>query len=111
MRIGSGNIIANNCLLGGHVSIGDKTFLGSGAVFHQFIHIGELCMTQGNITISKDILPYYIANRLNRLIGLNVVGLRRTGLNSNTPSVQNCHCVRLLRNCWACKPLQLGEKQ
>ena len=84
VRIGNDNVIANNCLLAGHVSVGDKTFLGGGSVFHQFIHIGELCMTQGNSAISKDIPPYCVACRLNRLVGLNIVGLRRAGLDAQT---------------------------
>lgn len=84
VTIGNDNIIANNCLLAGHVSVGDKTFLGGGSGFHQFIHLGELCMTQGNSSISKDIPPYCVASSLNRLVGLNVIGLRRAGLSAET---------------------------
>jgi UDP-N-acetylglucosamine acyltransferase len=82
--IGHQNVIANNCLLAGHVSIDNHTFLGGGSGFHQFIHIGELSMTQGNSSISKDIPPYCIASQLNRLVGLNVVGLRRAGMDAET---------------------------
>ncbi len=84
VTIGNQNVIANNCLLAGHVSIENQTFLGGGSGFHQFINIGELCMTQGNSSISKDIPPYCIASQLNRLVGLNVVGLRRAGMDSET---------------------------
>ncbi len=79
VQMGSDNVVANNCLLAGHVVVGDRTFLGGGSVFHQFIHLGDLCMTQGNSAISQDVPPYCTAYRLNRLAGLNAVGLRRAG--------------------------------
>lgn len=77
--VGSGNVIANGCLVAGHVTIGDHCFLGGGAVFHQFIRLGDHCMVQGNGSFSKDIPPYCAALRINRIAGLNTVGLRRAG--------------------------------
>lgn len=79
VNLGDGNVIANNCLLAGHVRVGDHTFLGGGSVFHQFIRLGDRCLTQGNSAISQDVPPFCIAYRLNRLAGLNAVGLRRAG--------------------------------
>ncbi len=84
VTIGNQNVIANNCLLAGHVSIENQTFLGGRSGFHQFINVGELCMTQGNSSISKDIPPYCVASQLNRLVGLNVVGLRRADMDPET---------------------------
>ena len=84
VSIGDRNIIANNCLLGGHVIIGNGTFLGGGAAFHQFVHLGDLCLAQGNSTITKDIPPYCTASQKNHLIGLNTIGLRRAGFDSIT---------------------------
>ena len=72
--VGTQNIIANNRLLGGHVIIDSRTFLGGGTVFHQFVHLGDLCLAQGNSTITKDIPPYRMACQKNRLIGLNTIG-------------------------------------
>lgn len=79
-QIRNGVIIANNCLLGGHVLIGDGAFLGGGSVFHQYIRIGRLAITQGNSGLSKDIPPFVVAAEVNTIAGLNVVGLRRAGL-------------------------------
>lgn len=84
VKMGDRNIIANNCLLGGHVTIGNGSFLGGGAVFHQFVHLGDLCLAQGNSTITKDIPPYCTASQKNRLIGLNTVGLRRAEIDPAT---------------------------
>ena len=78
-EIGNNVIIANNCLLGGHVRVGDGAFLGGGCVFHQFIGIGRLAITQGASAFSKDIPPFVIAAERNYVFGLNVVGLRRAG--------------------------------
>lgn len=75
-------IIANNCLLGGYVSVGDGAFLGGGCVFHQFMRIGRLAITQGASAFSKDIPPFVIAAERNLVFGLNAVGLRRMGFSA-----------------------------
>ena len=77
--VGNHSIIANNCLLGGHVSVGDRVFLGGGAAVHQFIRIGNYAMCQGNSSISQDLPPYCMSYQLNKLVGLNSVGLKRGG--------------------------------
>jgi UDP-N-acetylglucosamine acyltransferase len=86
VKMGDRNIIANNCLLGGHVIVGTGTFLGGGAAFHQFVHLGDLCLAQGNSTITKDIPPYCTASQKNHLVGLNTIGLRRAGMDPTTRS-------------------------
>ncbi len=77
--IGSNVIIANNCLLGGYVEIQDNAFLGGGCVFHQFIRVGRLAITQGGSAFSVDVPPFTMAALLNYAIGLNVIGLKRAG--------------------------------
>ncbi len=79
---GDHNVLANHVLIAGHVTIGDRCFLGGGSVFHQFIRIGDLAMVQGNSGFSKDIPPFCIGCQINRVEGLNVVGLRRAGVDS-----------------------------
>jgi UDP-N-acetylglucosamine acyltransferase len=79
-RIGSRVVIANAVLLAGHIHVGDRAFLGGGAVIHQFCRIGESVMIGGGARISRDVPPYCMATERNALIGLNVVGLRRRGL-------------------------------
>ncbi len=80
--LGNRNILANGALLAGHIHVGNHTFIGGGAVFHQFIRIGDFCVIQGNGSFSKDIPHYCAAQRINRITGLNVIGLRRQGFNS-----------------------------
>ncbi len=80
--LGDSNIVANAALLAGHVTVGNGSFIGGGAVFHQFLRIGDGCVVQGNGSFSKDIPHYCAAQRVNRVTGLNVVGLRRQGFST-----------------------------
>ena len=79
-RMGNRVIVANDVLLAGHVSVADGAFLGGGSVFHQFVMVGCLAMVQGDSALSKNIPPYLVASRLNQVVGLNSIGLRRAGL-------------------------------
>jgi UDP-N-acetylglucosamine acyltransferase len=80
-RLGNGVILANNVLLGGYVQVDDRSFIGGGSVFHQFIRVGRLAICQGLSGFSKDVPPYVTAADINGVVGLNVVGLRRAGCN------------------------------
>jgi len=82
VQIGSDVTLANNTLLGGHVIVEDRVFVGGGCVFHQHIRIGRLAMCQGLSAFGKDIPPFVIAGRINGVAGLNVVGMRRAGLDA-----------------------------
>src|SRR5437868_902021 len=78
-EIGTNVIIANNCLLAGHVRVDDGAFLGGGSTFHQHMHVGRLVMVQGSSAFGKDLPPFVIAAERNYVVGLNVIGLRRAG--------------------------------
>ena len=75
-------IIANNCLLAGHVRVDDSAFLGGGCLFHQHMHIGRLVMAQGGSAFGKDLPPFVLAAERNYVFGLNVIGLRRAGFSA-----------------------------
>src|SRR5437588_12498983 len=81
-EIGNNVIIANNCLLGGHVRVGDGAFLGGACVFHQHMCVGRFAITQGASAFSKDIPPFVIAAERNYIFGLNVIGLRRAAFSA-----------------------------
>ncbi len=82
VRLGSGVIIANNALLAGYVQVGERVFIGGGSVFHQGIRIGPLAICQGASGFGKDIPPFVIAAEINGVAGLNVIGLRRAGMDA-----------------------------
>lgn len=77
--LGSHIIIANGALLAGHVNVGDRVIISGNCLIHQFVRIGTLALMQGGSGISRDLPPYTVARRGNRLGGLNIVGLRRAG--------------------------------
>ncbi len=84
-EVGDQNVMANNSLLGGHVQMGNYCFLGGSAAFHQFVRIGDYVMAQGKAGMSTDVPPYIIAAAgINRIAGLNIIGLRRAGFNAAT---------------------------
>lgn len=80
-EIGDGVVIANNVVMGGHVTIGERAVIGGAAALHQFVRIGRGAMVGGVSGVEADVIPFgsVIGNRA-RLVGLNVVGLRRRGV-------------------------------
>ena len=82
-RIGDRVILANNVALAGHVEIGDRAFLGGYAGVHQFCRVGRLAMIGGLSKVVQDCLPFVITDgNPARARDLNVVGLRRAGLDA-----------------------------
>ncbi len=77
--VGNGVVIANDVLLAGHVTVGDHAVLGGGAGFHQFIRVGERTIVSGGSRMSMDIPPFTMAAERSEMIGLNLVGLKRSG--------------------------------
>lgn len=78
-QVGDGVIMANDSLLAGFVTVGENTFVGGGAAFHQFVRVGAGAMIAGHASITRDVPPYCMAAERDRLVGLNLVGLRRQG--------------------------------
>jgi UDP-N-acetylglucosamine acyltransferase len=80
-QVGNNVVFANNVLLGGHASIGDNVVFGGGVAVRQFAHIGEGAMIVGLSGVRADIIPWGMAQGpLADLIGLNVIGMRRSGV-------------------------------
>ena len=79
--IGDGVVIANNVVMGGHVDIGAGAVIGGAAALHQFVRIGRGAMVGGVSGVEADVIPFgsVIGNRA-RLSGLNIIGLRRRGV-------------------------------
>ncbi len=74
-------IVANNVVMGGHVCIGDHAVIGGSSALHQFVRIGRGAMVGGVSGVEADVVPFttVLGNRAH-LSGLNVVGLRRRGV-------------------------------
>lgn len=93
--VGNENIFANGALVGGHAEIANKVFLSGNCAVHQFVRIGDLAMMQGNAAISQDLPPYTMMFGVNKLCGLNVIGLRRAGFTVEQRQELHYHYKRI----------------
>ncbi len=83
-------VLANNVQVGGHVSIEQNAIIGGSCAIHQFSRIGESAMIGGMTGVLSDVIPFGLSmgNR-NNLMGLNLIGLRRSKVsNENIKKIQ-----------------------
>ncbi len=79
-HVGNNTILTNNVMLAGHVVVEDRVYMGGAAGIHQFGRIGTLAMVGGQAHLSKDVPPFVMVDGIsNFVVGLNKIGLRRTG--------------------------------
>jgi UDP-N-acetylglucosamine acyltransferase len=81
-KIGNHCIIANGALLAGHCTLEDNVYLSGNCALHQFVRVGRLALLSGVSASTKDIPPFIIQQRINCVVGVNVVGMRRAGIPS-----------------------------
>ncbi|MBF0123702.1 MAG: acyl-ACP--UDP-N-acetylglucosamine O-acyltransferase [Magnetococcales bacterium] len=77
-RVSDHVIMANGATLAGHVEIQEYAVIGGLTAVHQFARVGRNAFVGGASAISMDVVPFASAagNRA-KVIGVNVVGLRR----------------------------------
>ncbi len=88
-------VLANNVQVGGHVRINKSAIIGGSCAIHQFSRIGEHAMIGGMTGVLSDVIPYGLSlgNR-NILTGLNLIGLRRSGVsNQNIKIIQSAYDI------------------
>jgi len=79
-KLGNRVLLTNNATLGGHVHVGDHARLGGLSAVHQFVRIGPHAMVGGMTGVEGDVIPYgMVVGDRARLVGLNLVGLKRRG--------------------------------
>jgi len=71
-------ILVNGSALAGHTVLGRGAILSAHVVVHQFCWIGEGAMSQGNSATSMHIAPFTLFAGVNKVVSLNVVGIRRS---------------------------------
>lgn len=82
--LGNSCILANNALIGGHVTIEDKAFVSGAVAVHQFCRIGRFAMVGGHARVVQDIPPFMLIDgQTGSVVGLNTVGLRRAGYSTD----------------------------
>jgi UDP-N-acetylglucosamine acyltransferase len=79
--LGNRVTFANNVLIGGHCEIGDGVIIGGGGAVHQFCRIGNNAFIGGMAAVTRDVIPYGMAIGNHAWLGgLNIVGMKRSGL-------------------------------
>jgi UDP-N-acetylglucosamine acyltransferase len=69
-------ILVNGAALAGHTVLGRGAILSAHVAVHQFCWVGEWAMGQGNSATSMHIPPFTLFAGANRVVSLNVVGMR-----------------------------------
>jgi UDP-N-acetylglucosamine acyltransferase len=79
-RVGNRCMLTNGALLGGHCIVEDSAYLSGNSAVHQYARIGRLALLAGASITTKDIPPFIIQQRIDCVVGVNVVGMRRAGM-------------------------------
>jgi UDP-N-acetylglucosamine acyltransferase len=84
-QVGNGVIMSNAATLAGHITVEDYAILGGLSAVHQYCQVGRHAFVGGCSAVHRDVPPYAMAvgNRA-RLVGLNLVGLKRHGFTDTT---------------------------
>ncbi|MFK7883438.1 MAG: acyl-ACP--UDP-N-acetylglucosamine O-acyltransferase [Phycisphaerales bacterium] len=73
-------ILVNNVALAGHCEVFDKAIMSGGSMLHQFGRVGRMAMCSGGSVLTNDVPPYCITAQRNMLVGINLIGMRRSGM-------------------------------
>lgn len=111
--IGDHCILANNATLAGHVEIDDHVVLGGMSAVQQFIKIGSHAMLGGGALLNKDVPPFVRAARYPvSYIGINTIGLRRRGFDSQKiEHIKHIYSMLFLRNNNRSQALKMIEQE
>ena len=81
-KVENNTYFASGATIGGFVTVGERVFLGGGAMVHQYCRVGELAMVSGVIGVPQDVIPFSMiaGGTPGKHYRLNTVGLRRAGI-------------------------------
>jgi UDP-N-acetylglucosamine acyltransferase len=86
--VGNRVTMANNAALGGHVAVKDAVTIGGNTGVHQFVRIGRLAMIGGVQLVAQDIPPFCVSHASRSVGALNLIGLRRAGLEAHVGALK-----------------------
>jgi UDP-N-acetylglucosamine acyltransferase len=93
VHIGHNCVVGNKAMLSsyaglsGHIHIEDYVIVGGMIGMHQFVRVGRYAMLGGYSKVVQDVPPFMLADgRPADVLDLNVRGLRRAGIDTNTRS-------------------------
>ncbi|MGF1591981.1 MAG: acyl-ACP--UDP-N-acetylglucosamine O-acyltransferase [Kiloniellaceae bacterium] len=80
-RLGNHVILANNATLAGHVILEDHVIMGGLSGAQQFVRVGRGAIIGAMAGAKSDVIPYgMVMGRPGQLSGLNLIGLKRAGV-------------------------------
>ena len=80
--VGSRVVVANGSAIAGHCRIGDDVIIGGLSGIHQWVRIGKGAIIGAVTMVTNDVIPYgLVQGPRGELDGLNLIGLKRRGLN------------------------------
>ncbi|KAA2217097.1 MULTISPECIES: acyl-ACP--UDP-N-acetylglucosamine O-acyltransferase [Maribacter] len=111
--VGNNCIFSNNSTLAGHVTIGDNVILAGLVAVHQFVSVGQHAFVTGGSLVRKDVPPYVKAAREPlSYVGINSVGLRRRGYESDKiREIQNIYRILYQKNFNNTQAVQILEAE
>jgi len=78
--VGSRCVLVNQTAIGGHAHIGDRVNIGGMAAVIPKVHIGSLAFIGGKAAVRQSVPPFMFMPYASRIGGVNLVGLRRSGM-------------------------------
>ncbi|HTL47697.1 MAG TPA: acyl-ACP--UDP-N-acetylglucosamine O-acyltransferase [Verrucomicrobiae bacterium] len=82
-QVGNRVVMVNQASLTGHCVVEDGAFLSGMTGLHQFTRVGRLAMLSALSAVNKDIPPFVMCGgRPAVALGINVVGMRRAGIDA-----------------------------
>ena len=82
--VGDHFILAQNAALGGHCKVADNVYFGAYSAAHQNVRIGHGAMIGGLTAVIDDVIPFgCLVGERAKLQGLNVIGMRRRGMDKS----------------------------
>lgn len=80
-QLGNRIVLANGVAIAGHCIIGDDVVIGGLSGIHQFVRIGHGAMIGALTMVTNDVIPYGLVQGPRGVLdGLNLIGLKRRGL-------------------------------
>lgn len=81
-QIGDRVVMANQSAVAGHCIIGDDVIIGGLSGIHQFVRVGHGAIIGAVTMVTHDVMPHgLVQGPRGELEGLNLVGLKRRGVN------------------------------
>lgn len=94
--VGNQCIFVNGAVIGGHVVVEDQVLLSGNSAVHQNCRVGRLALLSAASIATKDLPPFAIQEGRNRIVGVNIVGLRRAGFSkAQIHAVQQAYRILL----------------